>query len=113
MPWVCLQFVIVIFPDHTHFFWEPIFDLLFVWPIKAGFTVYSYVVLYFLQIFRGNSDADTHVEEELDCPVFAKGIRLYPLEWESHIALRFDVKGCYLDNNALGKIQQKKFSVNL
>ena len=87
--------MIVVFPNHTH--------LLFT----------AHVVLSFLQIFRGNSDADTHVEEELDCPVFAKGIRLYPLEWESHIALRFDVKGCYLDNNALGKIQQTNFSVKL
>ena len=22
MPWVCLQFVIVVFSDHTHFFWH-------------------------------------------------------------------------------------------
>ena len=22
MPWVCLQFVIVVFPDHTHYFWH-------------------------------------------------------------------------------------------
>ena len=21
MPWVCLQFMIVVFPDHTHYFW--------------------------------------------------------------------------------------------
>ena len=21
VPWVCLQFVIVIFPNHTHYFW--------------------------------------------------------------------------------------------
>ena len=21
MPWVCLRFVIVVFPDHTHYFW--------------------------------------------------------------------------------------------
>ena len=21
LPWVCLRFVIVIFPDHTHYFW--------------------------------------------------------------------------------------------
>ena len=21
VPWVCLQFVIVVFPDHTHYFW--------------------------------------------------------------------------------------------
>ena len=22
IPWVCLQFVIVVFPDHTHYFWS-------------------------------------------------------------------------------------------
>ena len=22
VPWVCLQFLIVVFPDHTHYFWE-------------------------------------------------------------------------------------------
>ena len=21
VPWVCLQFLIVVFPDHTHYFW--------------------------------------------------------------------------------------------
>ena len=21
LPWVCLRFVIVVFPDHTHYFW--------------------------------------------------------------------------------------------
>ena len=62
-----------------------------------------WVIRYFLlQIFRGNDDADTPVEEELDCPVFAKGIRVIPLEWEPHIALRFDVKGCYLDTTVIG-----------
>ena len=22
VPWVCLLFVIVVFPDHTHYFWN-------------------------------------------------------------------------------------------
>ena len=60
------------------------------------------IMFFFLQLFRGNDDADTPVEGELDCPVFAKGIRIIPLEWESHIALRFDAKGCYVDNSVIG-----------
>ena len=24
VPWVCLQFVIVVFPDHTHYFWSTV-----------------------------------------------------------------------------------------
>ena len=41
VPQGCLQFVIVVFPDHTHYFLfcKPIFVLLFAWPLKTGFTV--------------------------------------------------------------------------
>lgn len=28
------------------------------------------------------------------CPIIAKYIRIQPLEWSAHIALRFDVIGC-------------------
>ena len=27
VPWVCPQFVIVVFGDHTHYFWDPIAQL--------------------------------------------------------------------------------------
>ena len=41
VPWGCLQFVIVVFPDHTHLlFLKTIFSTLD-WPFKTGFTVYS------------------------------------------------------------------------
>ena len=30
VPWFCLQIVIVVFPDHTHFFWKKIFSLKYV-----------------------------------------------------------------------------------
>ena len=26
VPWVCLQFVIVVFPDHTHYFWSDLLE---------------------------------------------------------------------------------------
>ncbi|XP_060555879.1 contactin-associated protein-like 5 [Ruditapes philippinarum] len=53
------------------------------------------------QIFMGNSDGDSIVDNPLSCPVFAKGIRIIPMEWDQHIALRFEVNGCYLDNTVI------------
>ena len=35
VPWVCLQFVIVVFPDHTHFFGNFREGLIF---LKRGFV---------------------------------------------------------------------------
>ena len=45
MPWGCLRFVIVVFPDHTHLLFlacikqelvlKTNFDLLFEWPLKV------------------------------------------------------------------------------
>ena len=46
VPWVCLQFVIVVFPDHTHLpFLKrlkqlPILDLFAVWASKVQYTYY-------------------------------------------------------------------------
>lgn len=50
----------------------------------------------------GNTDADTVVENPLPCPIFAKGIRIIPMTWNRHIAMRFEVNGCYLDNSVVG-----------
>ena len=51
----------------------------------------------------GNNDGDSIVENSFDCPIFAKGIRLIPMGWNNHIAMRFDVSGCHLDNTIVGK----------
>ncbi|XP_052806208.1 lactadherin-like [Mya arenaria] len=51
------------------------------------------------KVFGGNSDGDTIESNDFGCPVFAKGIRIVPMGWEKHIALRFDVNGCYLDDS--------------
>lgn len=53
------------------------------------------------QIFMGNQDGDTIQENFLTCPIFARGIRIIPLEWDKHIALRFDVTGCFVDNSII------------
>ena len=58
---------------------------------------------YIEQIFMGNNDGDSIVENSFDCPIFAKGIRLIPMGWNNHIAMRFDVSGCHLDNTIVGK----------
>ena len=43
--------------------------------------------------FNGNSDRDTIVENEFSM-IFAQVIRLCPTEWDSRIALRWEVYGC-------------------
>ena len=39
VPWVCLQFVIVVFPDHTYFFWQT--------PHQFYYPLSSIIVMYF------------------------------------------------------------------
>ena len=46
------------------------------------------------QVFPGNSDPDTVFTNMLDCPVIARCVRINPLDWKDHIALRFDLLGC-------------------
>ncbi|XP_052265211.1 venom prothrombin activator pseutarin-C non-catalytic subunit-like isoform X1 [Dreissena polymorpha] len=53
------------------------------------------------EIFTGNFDGDSVQFNELPCPLFAKGIRIIPMEWNQHVALRFDVSGCYIDNSGV------------
>ena len=41
VPWVGLQYVIVVFPDHTHFLFENHFRSFLECPFYTGFTVYG------------------------------------------------------------------------
>ena len=43
--------------------------------------------------FNGNSDQNTAVENEFSM-IFARVVRLCPTEWQSRIALRWEVYGC-------------------
>ncbi|XP_063169501.1 coagulation factor VIII [Candoia aspera] len=46
------------------------------------------------QIFQGNHDYFQPVMNFLDVPLFAKYLRIHPLSWNNHIALRMEVLGC-------------------
>ncbi|CAC5404305.1 unnamed protein product [Mytilus coruscus] len=44
--------------------------------------------------FNANTDDKTKVTNKFGCPVFAKCVRVYPLDWHNHSGLRFDLIGC-------------------
>ncbi|XP_029141672.1 coagulation factor VIII [Protobothrops mucrosquamatus] len=46
------------------------------------------------QVFQGNHDYFQPVMNFLDVPFFAKYLRIHPLVWNKHIALRMEVLGC-------------------
>ena len=53
-------------------------------------------VVYVLQAFAGNSNADSVVQIKLQQPVIARFVRLIPLEWNPNgrIGLRLEAYGC-------------------
>nr|XP_020660343.1 coagulation factor VIII [Pogona vitticeps] len=46
------------------------------------------------KIFQGNQDHTSPVVNFLDIPIFAQYLRIHPLRWHKHIALRMDILGC-------------------
>ncbi|KAM3827454.1 coagulation factor VIII [Vipera latastei] len=46
------------------------------------------------QVFQGNGDYFQPVMNFLDVPFFARYLRIHPLKWNKHIALRMEVLGC-------------------
>ena len=73
MPWVCLQFVIVVFPDHTHllFFTAPFhLDLLVIWNsliIMAGYEVYDVRELHYHSICHQTKEFKVLFNAKRDC----------------------------------------------
>jgi hypothetical protein len=59
------------------------------------------------QFFKGNFDENTPVNNMFDCPVIAKCIRINPLEWNNHAALRFDLTGASF---GIDDIEKQKYS---
>ena len=43
-------------------------------------------------IYQTNSDGNSKVAVNFKTPVYARGIRIYPISWSNHIAMRFEVK---------------------
>lgn len=56
----------------------------------------SCVVLSLLQVFSGNTNADSVVPFKLHQPVFARYLRVVPLDWNPNgrIGLRLEAYGC-------------------
>ena len=50
--------------------------------------------LLYPQNFSGNADKDTVVKQELDPPIVARFLRIYPLEYHNYPALRLELYGC-------------------
>ena len=51
----------------------------------------------YFQEFTANTDQNTAVKHYLLHPITANFIRIQPLDWELSICLRFEVYGCYLN----------------
>lgn len=49
------------------------------------------------QVFRGNSDRNTVVENYISPVIIAKFVRILPRTWHNHISMRFELYGCTSD----------------
>ncbi|XP_033117579.1 uncharacterized protein LOC117117396 [Anneissia japonica] len=47
-----------------------------------------------IEVFTGNSDRNTSVENMFHVPVYAMVIRISPISWSQNISMRFEVVGC-------------------
>lgn len=50
--------------------------------------------MLFLQTFLGNQDENTSVTNQFQSSMIAKCVRVNPLAWNHHIAMRLDLMGC-------------------
>ena len=42
------------------------------------------------KIFQGNNDRNTWVRNNFETPIRARAIRIHPLQWKTHMSMRFD-----------------------
>src|SRR6218665_1962065 len=50
--------------------------------------------VFFVQLFLGNTDTSTTVQNMFDGPVLAHAIRIYPLQYNGAMSMRFELLGC-------------------
>jgi hypothetical protein len=48
----------------------------------------------FAQVFQGNRDQNTIVEQHISPAIVARYIRILPQTWHNNVALRVDFSGC-------------------
>jgi len=57
-------------------------------------ATHTYVFVYIIQIFQGNTDDSTVVETQLPTPIVALCLRLYIMGWVEWPDLKMEVYGC-------------------
>ena len=56
---------------------------------------YDVKLIFCLQIFSGNYDAITPVENKFNRLIETQYVELRPREWHRGIAMRIEIKGCF------------------
>ena len=51
-------------------------------------------LLFFFQIFDGNSNRNTIKENKLEVPIYTRYFRLHPKTFHNHISMRLELHGC-------------------
>src|SRR6218665_2285056 len=54
--------------------------------------------VFFVQLFLGNTDTSTTVKNMFDGRVLAHAIRIYPLQYNGAMSMRFELLGCIYGN---------------
>lgn len=62
---------------------------------------FQIIIRWFSQVYNGNSDRNGIVINDLETPIEARVIRINPVEWHGHIAMRMELYGCRLPSGNL------------
>ena len=52
------------------------------------------IIDFVFKVYNGNTDQESEVTNMFGCSIIAKYLRIRPVDWRSHISLRFEVLGC-------------------
>ena len=74
---------------------------------KSRLTEVCYLTF---QLFRGNFDRFSLVEQPIDPPVNGRFIRFNPRSWHAHISMRVEVYGCRAGENR-NDLTEKLYSI--
>jgi hypothetical protein len=71
------------------------------------------VDIFFFQFFTGSYDSVSEVSELLSTPQIPRYVRLKPMSWQKHIALKWDLVGCplYGQKMFVGEILITRFTL--
>lgn len=55
---------------------------------------FPFIFLLRCQVFIGNMDAKTVVQNQLKMPITTRWLRIVPRSWNNHIGMRVELYGC-------------------